>query len=132
QIAESAELIERMEGRMLDVFGKRVLFGEALSPNDAGNRRRAGEPFLLNEKFECTVAPAASRDFEHAALTSVAVEDWPDREALKERAARDVLRELLDRDARLDTADIGPAQHQLVEGNIAGLAQRDLLNRFCH
>jgi hypothetical protein len=51
---------------------------------------------------------------------------------LEERAARDVLREFLDRDAHLDAADIGLAQHQLVEGNIAGLAQRDLLNGFCH
>ena len=39
--------------------------------------------------------------------------DRPDGETLEKRAARDVFRKLLDRDARLDAADIGLAQHQL-------------------
>ena len=100
------------------------------SPN--ADRRCARQPLLLDQKLKGAIAPSASRDLEHASLVSIAVENRPHGETLEERAARDVLREFLDRDARLDAADIGLAQHQLVEGNITGLAQRDLLNRFCH
>jgi hypothetical protein len=32
---EGAELIEGMEGSTLDVFGERILFGDAISPHDA-------------------------------------------------------------------------------------------------
>src|SRR5262249_52244512 len=111
QVAESAELIERMEGRTLDVFGARVLFGAPLRPDDAGNRRRAGQRFLLNEKLKGAIAPAASRNLEHAGLVSIAVNDRPNCEALEKRAPRDILREFLDRDAGLDTPDVGLAQH---------------------
>jgi hypothetical protein len=42
-----------------------------------------------------------ARDFEHTGLGAILVDNRPDREALKERAARDIFRKLLDRDARL-------------------------------
>ena len=43
-----------------------------------------------------------------------------------------VLRQRLDRDAGLDAADVGLAQHQLVERNVAGCTQGNLLNSGRH
>src|SRR6185295_16571816 len=48
------------------------------------------------------------------------------------RALSDTLRELLDRDAGLHTADVGLAEHQLVEGNVAGGTEFDFLNGARH
>ena len=90
----------------------------------------AVEALLLHEELERAVAPAAGRDFEHAGLDAVVVENRPDGEALQEPAAGDVLGELLDRDARLDAPDIRLAQHELVEGNVARRAEGDLLGGF--
>jgi hypothetical protein len=130
QIAEGTELIERMEGCTLDVFGKRVFLSETFGPDDTGNRRGTGKPLLLDQKLKCP--PATGRDFEHPGFHAVAVKYRPHGEALQERSSCDVLRELLDRNARLDAANVGLAQHQPIERNVPGLAEGDLLNGLCH
>jgi hypothetical protein len=101
QREEGTELVERMKRRPLDVLGERVLLGNPFGAHNAGNRHGAGEPLLLHEEFERAIAPPAGREFE--------------------------LRKLLNRDARLDAADVRLAQHQLVEGDVARLAESDFL-----
>ncbi len=59
---------------------------------------------------------------------TVGIEHRPDVEGLDEAAPGDRLGQLLDRDAGLDAADVGLAQHQLVEGDVARRRQGDLLN----
>ena len=103
----------------MHIFSQRILLGEPVGSDDAGNWRIAGEPLLLDQKLERAITPSARRDLEHAGFGAALVEDRADGEALEQRAPRDVLCKLLDRDARLDTADIGLAQHQPVERNIA-------------
>ena len=83
----------------------------------------AGEALLLHQQFQRPEAPAAGRDLVHAGLGAALIEDRPDREALQQRAPRDVLGQLLDRDAGLDAADIGLAENELVEGDVARSAQ---------
>src|SRR5438477_1541037 len=43
-----------------------------------------------------------------------------------------VLCKILDRDAGLDTADVGLREHQPIEGDVARWGQLDLLNGLCH
>jgi hypothetical protein len=118
QCEEGTDLVERVQRRTLDVLRKRVLLREPFGAHDTGDRRGAGKALLLHQKLERTIAPPAGRDLEHAGLGAVVVEDGPDGEALQECAARDVVRKLFDRDARLDAAHVRLAQHQLVEGNV--------------
>ena len=84
----------------------------AFGAHDAGDRRGPRKALLLHQELERAIAAAAGRDLEHAGLGAVVVENRPDGEALQERAPGDVLRELLDRDARLDPPDVRLAQHQ--------------------
>ena len=83
QRLEGAELIERMERDALDVLGQRILLGDAALAHDAGDRRGLRQALLLDQQFERPVAPATGRDFEHAGLLAVGVEDRPDAEALQ-------------------------------------------------
>ena len=98
----------------------------------AGDRRGLGQALLLHQQLERPVAAAAGRDLEHAGLGALGVEDRPDVEALEQRAPGDVLGQLLDRDAGLHAPDVGLAEHQLVEGNVARGRQGDLLNGSSH
>ena len=98
----------------------------------ARNRRGLRQALLLHQQLERPVAAAAGRDLEHAGLGALGVEDRPDVEALEQRAPGDVLGQLLDRDAGLHAPDVGLAQHQLVEGNVARGRQGDLLNGSSH
>ena len=100
--------------------------------HDAWNWHRPRQPFLLDQKLKGAIAPPAGRDLEHPGFGAVVVKDRPHGEALQQSATCDVLGKLLDRDACLDAPDIGLAQRQLVEGNITGLTEYDLLNGFCH
>ena len=93
-----------MKRRTLDVLGERVLLGEAFGANDTRDRSSAGKALLLDQKLKRPIAAAAGRDLEHAGLGAVLVENGLDGEALQERAAGDVLRKLLNRDAHLDAA----------------------------
>ena len=121
-----------MERRALNVLGQRILLGDATIAHHAGHGRGFGEPLLLHQQFERPVAAAARRDFVHAGLNAIGVTHRPDGEALQERAAADVLGQLLDRDAGLDAPDVRLGQDELVEGNIARGAEGDLLNGCCH
>ena len=132
QRLEGAELVERMERDALDVLGQRILLGDAALAHDAGHRRGLGQALLLDQQFERPEAPAAGRDLEHAGLLAVGVENRPDAEALQERAPGDVLGQFLDRDAGLHAPDVGLAEHQLVEGDVARGAEGDLLNGGSH
>ena len=74
----------------------------------------------------------AGGHLEHAGLMAVAVEHGADVEALEQGAPGDVLGQILDRDASLDPAHVGLAQHQLVEGNVPRPGQDDLLGSLGH
>jgi hypothetical protein len=99
---------------------------------DARHGRGLGEALLLDEAFECPVAATAGRDLEHAGLGAFGIEHRPDVEALKQTAPGDVLGQVLDRDAGLHAPDVGLAEHQLVEGNVARGAESDFLNGSSH
>ena len=126
------ELIERMQRRALDVLGEAVLLRRPLGAHDAGDRRGAREALLLHQQFQCAIAATARRDLEHAGLGAAHVEHGPHGDALQQRAAGDVLGELLDRDAGLDPPDVRLGEHQLVEGNVARGAERDFLGCTGH
>jgi hypothetical protein len=96
QIAEGAELVERVERRSLNVLGERILLGETFGPHDTRNQRGAAKPLPLDQELERAIPPAPGWNFEHASLRAVVIEHRSDGEALKQRAARDVLRKLLD------------------------------------
>ena len=121
-----------MERRPLNVLGKRVLLGDAFGTHHTRDQRGAGEPLLFHQKLERAIPPPTGRHFETAGLGTIIIEDRPDGEALQECAARNVRCELLDRDARLDAANIGLTKHELVKRNVARLTERDLLNGLCH
>ena len=129
---EGPELVERVQRRALDVLGERVLLGQAVGAHDAGHGRVAGQTLLLGEQRQRPVAPAAGGDLEHAGLGARRVDDGAHAQAHEQAATGDVLGKLLDRDACLDVADVGLAQHQLVERDVARRRQGDLLDRFGH
>ena len=132
---EGAELVERMQRCTLDVLGQRIVLAEDVGrriADHARHRRGLRQPLLLHQQLERPVAAAAGRNLEHAGLGSLGVENRPDVEALKQRASGDVLGQLLDRDAGLHAPDVGLAQHQLVEGNVARGRQGDLVNGSRH
>ena len=135
QCLKRAELVERMERRTVNVLCQRVFFGQDVGAgiaHDAGHRRGLGETLLFHEKLEGAIAPAAGRNFEHAGLDALGVEDRPDIEALQERAPSDVLGQLLDRDAGLHAPDIRLGENKFVEGDVARRRQGDLLNGISH
>jgi hypothetical protein len=80
---------------------------------------RSARGALLHEELQHAIAPPSGRDLEPASLSAICVEDRTHSETLEKRAPRDVLRELINRDARLDVADIGLTQNQAIEWNIA-------------
>src|SRR5437868_5269344 len=90
-----------MQRRALDVFGERVLFGDAAFANNAGHRCGLGKAFLLHEEFEGSIAAAASRDLKHAGFDTGVIYNGTDAKSLQEPASRDVFGELLDRYASL-------------------------------
>ena len=124
---EGAELVERMKRRTLNILGETVFFGEAVRAHDAGHGRRAVQTLLLDQQFERPVAASAGRDLEHAGFSAVLIQHRPDGDRGQKRAPGDVFGELVDRDAGLDAADIGLAEHQLVEGDVARGAEGDFL-----
>ena len=115
-----------MERGALEILGQGILRRQTVGADDAGHRRGAGQPLLLHQQFEGAVAAAADRHIVQAGLVALAVKDRPDGQALQQGAAGDVLRQLLDREAGLDPADVGLRQHQFVEGNVAGRAEGEL------
>ena len=132
---EGTELIERMQRRALDILGQRHLVDQQIGfgvRDDAGDRRRLGEALLLHEQFERAVAATARRHLEHAGLHAFGVHDGADMEALDEAAADDGLRQFVDGHAGFHAPDVGLAQHQLVEGDVARGRQGDLLNGSSH
>jgi len=122
QRLECTKLVEGMQRDAMHVLGKRVLFrGNAATgfADNAGDRRGLRKALLLHQKFERAIAAAAGGHFEYTGLLAFNIEDWPDIQALQEGPTCDVFGEIFDRDARLDAADIGLRQHELVEGNVA-------------
>jgi len=105
----------------MDVFGKRVLFRGDLRAgisDDARDRRGFRQTLLLYQEFKRAIAATAGWHLEHAGLLAFSIENRPDIQALQEGPTCDVFGEILDRDARLDPADIGLSQHELVKGNV--------------
>ncbi len=132
QRQEGAELVERVQRRALDVFGQRILLGDAAFADHARDRRRLGQALLLDQQFERPEAPTTGRNFEEAGLVAVGVQHRPHGQRLQQRAPGDVVGELLDGDARLDPADVAGAEQQLVEGDVARGAERDFRSRRSH
>jgi len=118
-----AELIEGMEGRALDVLGKRIFLDEdgcRRIAHDARHRRGFGKALLFHEKGQGSIAAAAGRHFEHAGLGAFGVEHRTRKQALQEAAAPiDVFGEVLDRDAGFDAPNIRLRENQLVERDVA-------------
>ena len=132
QRLEGAELVERMQRLALAVLGERVLLGQPIGAHHARHGLRLRHPLLLDQQFQRPEAAAAGRHLEHAGLFSFGVQHRADVQALQQRAVGNILRQRLDRDASLDAADVGLAQHQLVERNVAGCTQGNLLNSGRH
>ena len=91
QRLEGAELIEWMEGSALDIFGERILLGDAIGAHDARHQLGLVHALLLHKKLERPVSAAAGGHLKHAGLLALGVKDRPDVEALQKRAAGDVL-----------------------------------------
>src|SRR5712664_654944 len=113
------------------IFGQRIILRDSIIPDHTGYGLRLRHPLLLHQQFEGAVAPPPGRHFEHTRLLAVGVDDGPDAQALQQGAQSDALRQLLDRYAGFHTPDVGLAQDQLVEGNVARWAPFDLLNGGC-
>src|SRR6516225_9584526 len=126
QDLECAKLVERMKIRALDILRKRIFLGQALGPHHARYGLGLVHALLLDQEFEGPVAAATRRHLEHAGLLAVGVHHRPDIEALEKRAPGNVFGKLLDGDAGLDPAHVGLAEHQLVEGDVARGAERNL------
>ena len=80
---KGSELIERMEPDPLVILGKRIVFGDTALAHDAGNGLRLGHAFLLHEKFQRAIAPAAGRNLEQAGFVAFCIDDGPDIQALR-------------------------------------------------
>ncbi len=55
---KGAELVERMQRRALNNFGRRILLGDSAGADDAGNRRGAGESLLFDQNLKRPVVSA--------------------------------------------------------------------------
>ena len=84
QRLEGAELIQRMQGSTLDVFGERILLGDAIGPHDARHRLGPRHALLLHQELERPIPAAAGGHLEHARLHALGVDHCPDIEALQE------------------------------------------------
>jgi len=129
QRLEGAELVERVQRLAVGVLGEAVLLGEAVGLDDAGNGRGLGQALLPDQQFQRPEAPSAGGDFEHGGLVAVPVQHGAHAQALQQGTPGDALGQRLDRDAGLHAADIGLAQDELVERDIPGRVQDDLLGR---
>lgn len=121
-ILEGAELVQRMKRRAIDILDQRHFLGQDLVvalAHDARHGGDLGEALLLDQQLQRTEAAAAGRDLEHAGLLTFGVDHGHDAEALDQAATRDRGSQVLDRDAGLHTPDVGLAEHQLVEGDVA-------------
>jgi hypothetical protein len=131
---EGTKLVERMQRLTLTVFGERILLGRdvrALS-DDTGHGCCPRQALLFHEPFERTIAPTSGRHFEHAGFIAFGIDDRADVEALEQGPSCNVLGKIFDRDAGLDPAHIGLAQHELVEGDVPRGGQDDFLGSLGH
>ena len=132
QRLEGAELVDGVQGLALRVLGEGIFLGDAGIAHDAGNRHGLIEALGLHKAFEGAIAPAAGRDLVEAGFFAVRADDGADIEVLQQAAAGDVLGQFLDRHAGLYRADVGLAQDQLVEGDLADNGEGLDLGRFSH
>ena len=136
QRLESLELIERMERLAVNILGEAVFLSRDRGgrvADVAGDRCGLRKTLGLDQQFERPEPATAGRDLEDAGFHAVAVQHRADVEVLKKAAVADILGQFRDRDAGLGLADVGLAQDELVEGDVATLAKgRDLLNGGCH
>ena len=135
-VMEGAVLVERMDADALDVLGKGVVLGEnpgARIAHDARHEAVLREALRLHQPLDRPVATTAGRDLKQAGLVAVGVENRTDIEALDQiLAAFDVLGQFLDIGVGTDTPDVGLAEHELVERNVARTREDDFLGSFCH
>ena len=130
-----AKLVEGMELLAHRIFRIAVLLGRYVGSgrlDDAGYESGACQPPLLHQQFERTVTPATGRNLEHAGFGTLLVQNGPDTEALQKSAPGDVFGKLGNGYPRLDPADVGLGQDQLVERDVARRAEGDFRRLFAH
>ena len=132
QRLEGAELVDGVQGLALRVLGEGIFLGDAGIAHDAGDGHGLVQALGLHKAFEGAIAPAAGRDLVEAGFFAVRADDGADIEVLQQAAAGDVLGQCLDRHAGLHGADVGLAQDQLVEGDLADNGEGLDLGRFSH
>ncbi len=117
QGGEGAELVDRMKGFALGVFGEAVGLDEASAADDAGDRRVLGELLLFDEHLQRAQAASARLNAIATGFRAGVVDERAHAQALQKSAARDVGGEVFDRNAGLDLADIAVMDAELVEGD---------------
>ena len=128
QLLERPELVERMERHPHGVFNQGILLGTAAFAHHAGNGLVLRHSLARDQKFQGTETAPTGGHFELAGLLAVSVQHRTDVEALKQCPADNVIGQLADGHAALQAADIGLAEHQLVERDVARTAERELGN----
>ncbi|MBB3646713.1 hypothetical protein FHX14_002910 [Rhizobium sp. BK619] len=112
QRLEGAELIKRMQADALDVFGERIFDLKCIAmADDARNAGGFGEPLLRHKPLKRTIATPAGRDAIDTVFFALRIEFGTDIETGQKTTVSNVFRELLDRHARLDLADVLLAEH---------------------
>ena len=134
QHLHGAKLVERMQLFAVGVFRERIFLcgNVAALAHHARDGLGLRHALLLDQQFERAEAAPAGGNLEPAGFLPGVVELGADIEALEQGAPGDVLGQRLDRNAGLDPSDIGLAQDQLVERNVARLRQDDLGSGTCH
>ena len=117
-----------MKRRALDILGEAIFLSDSAFTNDTRDGRRLGQALLLHQEFKRPIAAAAGGNLEHTGLVALGVANRPHRDALQQGATGDVLGQLLDRDAGLDPPHVGLTEQELVERDIPGRTEDDLLN----
>jgi len=124
-----------MQRCALDILGERYLVDQHIGAglrHHARDRRDLGEALLLDQQFQRPEAATARWHLEHAGFLALGIHDRADMQGLDQAATGDRLGQLLNRDPGLDAPDVGLAEHQFVEGNVARGRQGDLLNGSGH
>ena len=132
QRLEGAVLVDRVQGLALRVLGEGIFLGDAGIAHDAGDGHGLVQALGLHKAFEGAIAPAAGRNLVEAGFGAVRGDDGADIEVLQQAAAGDVLGQFLDRHAGFYGADVGLAQGQPVEGDLADNGEGLDLGRFSH
>ncbi len=120
---EGAELIERMQtDPLVDILRARES-SSAIPPSrmTQGTGCVLAIRFCLTRSSRRAIVASAGGHLEHTGLVAVGIDDRTNAQALQQRGAERCSRPVArSRTPAFYAADVGLAQHQLVERNIAG------------